>query len=78
LTPILGAGGARAGDLVVPEAAQDDDASLVDCLERVSCAKVSALVIIIICSYIFLLLGTTLGELSEYSTSRVHCGARRD
>jgi hypothetical protein len=38
-------GGADTGDLVLHEAAQDDSLSLVDCLERVSCAKVSALVV---------------------------------
>jgi hypothetical protein len=38
---ILGTRGARVGDLVAYEAAQDDDTALVDCLERVSCAEVS-------------------------------------
>jgi hypothetical protein len=38
-------GGAGAGDLVLHEATQDDSSSLVDCLERVSCTKVSALVV---------------------------------
>jgi hypothetical protein len=38
-------GGAGAGDLILCEAAQDDGPSLVDCLERVSCAKVSALIV---------------------------------
>jgi hypothetical protein len=41
----LGTGGARAGGLVVCEATQDDDVSLVDCLECVNYAKVSTLVI---------------------------------
>jgi hypothetical protein len=62
---ILGTDGARASDLVLREATQDDNSSLVDCLERVSCAKVSALVVIITCTYVYLLsLGTTLGEIS--------------
>jgi hypothetical protein len=38
-------GGARASDLVLREAAQDDISSLVDCVECVSCTKVSALVV---------------------------------
>jgi hypothetical protein len=38
-------GGAGAGDLVLCDAAQDDSSSLVDCLERVCCAMVSALVV---------------------------------
>jgi hypothetical protein len=37
-------GGAAASDLVLCEATQDDSSSLVDCMEHVSCAKVSALV----------------------------------
>jgi hypothetical protein len=79
LTPISGTGGGGASDLVVCEVVQDDDTSLVDCLERVSCAKVSALVIIIICTYVYLLLlGATLGEVSEYSTSHACCGPRSD
>jgi hypothetical protein len=45
---ILCTGGAGGDDLVVREAARNDDATLVDCLERVSCVKVSALIIIII------------------------------
>jgi hypothetical protein len=62
---ISGTDGARASDLVLREATQDDNSSLVDCLERVSCAKVSALVVIITCTYVYLLsLGTTLGEIS--------------
>jgi hypothetical protein len=57
--------GARASDLVLREATQDDNLSLVNCLERVSCAKVSALVVIITCTYVYLLsLSTTLGEIS--------------
>jgi hypothetical protein len=51
---ILGTGGAGAGGLVVCEAAQDNDTTLVDCLEHVSCAKVSALAIIIVCVYVYL------------------------
>jgi hypothetical protein len=39
---LLGTGGAGAGALVVHEAARDDDTALVDCLECVSCAKVSS------------------------------------
>jgi hypothetical protein len=62
---VSGTDGARASDLVLREDAQDDNSSLVDCLERVSCAKVSALVVIITCTYVYLLsLGTTLGEIS--------------
>jgi hypothetical protein len=38
-------GGARAGDLFLHGAAQDNRSSLVDCLERVSCTKVSPLVV---------------------------------
>jgi hypothetical protein len=58
-------GGAGASDLVLREAAQDDNSSLVDCLEHVSCVKVSALVVIITCTYVYLLsLGTALGEIS--------------
>jgi hypothetical protein len=53
--PVLCIGGAEAGNLVVHEAAQDDDMSLVDCLECVSCAKVSALVIIIVCTHVYLI-----------------------
>jgi hypothetical protein len=76
LTPILGTGGVGASDLVVREAAQNDDTSLVDCLECVSCVTISAVVIIIVCTYIcLLLLGATLGEISEYSTS---CRTARD
>jgi hypothetical protein len=52
---ILGTGGAGGGDLLVREAARDDDAALVNCLERVSCAKVSALIIIIVCIHVCLL-----------------------
>jgi hypothetical protein len=77
--PVLGISGAGAGDLVVREAAQANDASLVDCLEHVSCTKVFALVIIIVCTDVYLLLlGTTLGVISEYSTSRACCRARTD
>jgi hypothetical protein len=36
---------AGASDLFLHEAMQDDSLSLVDCLERVSCVKVSALVV---------------------------------
>jgi hypothetical protein len=51
--------------MVLCEAAQDDSLSVVDCLERVSCVKVSALVVYYYCTYIcLLLLGTTLGEIS--------------
>jgi hypothetical protein len=58
-------GGAGAGELVLHEAAQDDNSSSVDCLEHVSCVKVSTLVVIITCTYVcLLLLGTTLGEIS--------------
>jgi hypothetical protein len=65
LTPVLGTGGAGASDLVLCEVARDDDTSLVDCLEHVSCVKVLALVIIIVYTYIYLLLlGATLGEVS--------------
>jgi hypothetical protein len=79
LTAISGTGSAGASDMVVRKAAQDNDTSLVDCLERVTYAKVSALVIIIICTYVYLLLlGATLSEVSEYSTSRARCGARGD
>jgi hypothetical protein len=52
---VLGTGGAGAGGLVVREAVRDDDMALVDCLEHVSCAKVSTLVIIIVCIYVYLL-----------------------
>jgi hypothetical protein len=52
---VLGIGSAGAGDSVVHKAVQDDDTSLVDCLERVSCTKVSAIVIIIVCIYVYLL-----------------------
>jgi hypothetical protein len=52
---VLGIGGAGAGDLVVHEAVQEDDTALVDCLECVSCVKVSAIVIIIVCIYVYLL-----------------------
>jgi hypothetical protein len=38
-------GDAGTGDLVLHEAAQDDSSLLVDCLERVSCVKVSTLVV---------------------------------
>jgi hypothetical protein len=52
---VLGTGGAGGGDLVVCEATRDDDTTLVDCLERVSCEKVSALIIIIVCIHVCLL-----------------------
>jgi hypothetical protein len=38
-------GNAGTSDLVLREAAQDDSSLLVDCLERVSCVKVSTLVV---------------------------------
>jgi hypothetical protein len=38
-------GDAGTGDLVLRKAAQDDSSLLVDCLERVSCVKVSTLVV---------------------------------
>jgi hypothetical protein len=77
--PVSGTGGGGASDLIVCEAAQDDDTSLVDCLEHVSCVKVSALVIIVICTYVYLLLlGAIHGEVSEYSTSCACCGPRSD
>jgi hypothetical protein len=70
--------GAGAGGLVVCEAAQDNDTTLVDCLEHVSCAKVSALAIIIVCVYVYLfLLGATLHKISEYAASRACYGAGR-
>jgi hypothetical protein len=75
--PIFGTGGVGAGDLVVCKVVQNDDVSLVDCLERVSCMKISILVFIVVCTHVYLLLlGATLGEISEYSTSHVCCGAR--
>jgi hypothetical protein len=49
---VLGTGGVGAGTLVAREAARDDDIALVDCLERVSCTKVSSLVIV--CIYVYL------------------------
>jgi hypothetical protein len=52
---ILGTGGARGGDLVVHEVVRDDDMTLFDCLEHVSCVKVSAIVIITVCIYVYLL-----------------------
>jgi hypothetical protein len=51
---ILFTGGVGVSALVAREAARDDDATLVDCLERVSCAKVSSLVIAIVCIYVYL------------------------
>jgi hypothetical protein len=51
---VLGTGGVGAGTLVAREAARDDDIALVDCLERVSCTKVSSLVIGIVCIYVYL------------------------
>jgi hypothetical protein len=75
---ILSTGGAGGGDLVVHEVVRDDDTTLVDCLERVSCTKVSAIVIITVCIYVYLvLLGATLGKISKYIASRTHYGARR-
>jgi branched-subunit amino acid permease len=75
---VLGTGGAGAGGLVVREAMRGNDTTLIDCLERVSCARVFALAIIIACVYIYLfLLGATLGEISEYATSHTCYRARR-
>jgi hypothetical protein len=51
---VFGTGGAGAGGLVVCEPAQDNDIALVDCLECISCIKVSALAIIIVCVYVSL------------------------
>jgi hypothetical protein len=73
---ILGTRDAGAGALDAHEAARDDNMALVDCLEHVSCAKVSSLVIIIVCIYVFLL-GATLGKISEYAASRACYGAGR-
>jgi hypothetical protein len=50
---ILGTEGVGAGGLVVREAARDNDTALLDYLEHVSCAKVSTLVIIIVCVYVY-------------------------
>jgi hypothetical protein len=74
---VLGTGGAGAGSLVAGEAARDDYTALVDCLERVSCANVSSLVIIIVCIYVYFLLGATLGKILEYATSHACCGDGR-
>jgi hypothetical protein len=41
-------GDARAGDLVLCKATQDDTLLLVDCLEHVSCVKVSALLLLLL------------------------------
>jgi hypothetical protein len=41
-------GDARAGDLVLRKATQDDTLLLVDCLEHVSCVKVSALLLLLL------------------------------
>jgi hypothetical protein len=76
---VLGTGGAGGGDLVFCEAAQDDDMVLIDCLERVSCAKVFALIIINVCIHgCLFLLGNTLGKISKYVASRARCRAGRD
>jgi hypothetical protein len=66
------------GGLVVREAARDNDTTLVDCLEHVSCVKVSALATIIVCVYVYLfLLGATHGKISEYAASLACYGAGR-
>jgi MFS-type transporter involved in bile tolerance (Atg22 family) len=76
---ILGTGGAGAGAFVAHEAVRDDDIALVDCLEHGSGAKVSSVVIIIVCIYIYLIsfLAATLGKISEYAGCRTRCGDGR-
>jgi hypothetical protein len=52
---VVSIGGTGVGDLVVREAAVDDETAVVDCLERVSCVEVSSLVIAIACIFTYLL-----------------------
>jgi hypothetical protein len=52
---ILGTRGVGPGAMVACEAMRDDDTALVDFLERVSCSKVSSLVITIVGIYVYLL-----------------------
>jgi hypothetical protein len=72
---VLGTGDAGAIILVGHRGARNDT-SMVNCLERISCAKVSFFVIFVI--YLCLpFLGIGLGKISEYTTSRACCGAIR-
>jgi hypothetical protein len=70
--------GVGASALVAREATRDDDTLLVDCLECVSCTKISYLVIIVVCIYVCLFfLGAALGKISEHTASCTRYGAGR-